>query len=35
MFPIEDARSWNRRVASFRRLDKLIGRVSELEKKNK
>ena len=35
MFPIEDVRTWNRRVASFRRLDKLIGRVSELEKKNK
>ena len=35
MFPIEDVRTWNRRVASFRRLDKLMGRVSELEKKNK
>ena len=35
MFPIEDVRTWNRRVASFRRLDKLIGRVGELEKKNK
>jgi len=34
MFPIEDARSWNRRVASLRRLDKLQSRVSELEKKN-
>jgi UDP-3-O-[3-hydroxymyristoyl] glucosamine N-acyltransferase len=35
MFPIEDARSWNRRVASFRRLDKLLGRVSKLEKEGK
>jgi len=34
-FPVEDARIWNRRVASFRRLDKLHGRVSDLEKKNK
>ncbi len=34
-FPVEDARTWNRRVASFRRLDKLLGRVSALEKKNK
>jgi UDP-3-O-[3-hydroxymyristoyl] glucosamine N-acyltransferase len=34
MFPVEDVRSWNRRVASFRRLDKLIGRVSKLEKKD-
>lgn len=35
MFPIEDARTWNRRVASFRRLDKLLGRVSKLEKTDK
>ena len=35
MFPIEDARTWNRRVASFRRLDKLFGRVSKLEKEGK
>lgn len=35
MFPIEDARTWNRRVASLRRLDKLQSRVSELEKKDK
>jgi UDP-3-O-[3-hydroxymyristoyl] glucosamine N-acyltransferase len=35
MFPVEDARTWNRRVASFRRLDKLVGRVSKLEKKDK
>lgn len=34
MFPIEDARTWNRRVASLRRLDKLQSRVSRLEKKN-
>jgi UDP-3-O-[3-hydroxymyristoyl] glucosamine N-acyltransferase len=34
-FPVEDARTWNRRVASFRRLDKLLGRVSELEKQDK
>ena len=32
-FPVEDARTWNRRVASFRRVDKLLGRVSKLEKK--
>lgn len=35
MFPIEDARKWNRRVASLRRLDKLQSRVSEIEKKYK
>ncbi len=34
-FPVEDARTWNRRVAIFRRLDKLLGRVSKLEKKSK
>lgn len=34
MFPIEDARTWNRRVASLRRLDKLQKRVSDLEKKS-
>lgn len=34
-FPAEDARTWNRRVASFRRLDKLLGRVSKLEKRDK
>ena len=34
MFPIENARAWNRRVASLRRLDKLQSRVSKLEKKN-
>ena len=33
-FPVEDVRTWNRRVASFRRLDKLLGRVSKLEKKD-
>ena len=32
-FPVEEVRTWNRRVAMFRRLDKLLGRVSELEKK--
>lgn len=34
-FPIEEARSWNRRVAMFRRLDKLLDRVSKLEKDGK
>jgi UDP-3-O-[3-hydroxymyristoyl] glucosamine N-acyltransferase len=34
-FPVEDVRTWNRRVASFRRLDKLLGRVSDLEKNSK
>ncbi len=33
-FPVEDVRTWNRRVASLRRLDKLQSRVSELEKKD-
>jgi UDP-3-O-[3-hydroxymyristoyl] glucosamine N-acyltransferase len=33
MFPIEEARVWNRRVASLRRLDKLQDRVRDLEKK--
>jgi len=32
-FPVEEVRTWNRRVAMFRRLDKLLGRVSDLEKK--
>ena len=35
MLPAEEARTWNRRVASLRRLDKLQNRVSELEKKSK
>jgi UDP-3-O-[3-hydroxymyristoyl] glucosamine N-acyltransferase len=35
MFPIEEARVWNRRVASLRRLDKLQSRVSKLEKTEK
>ena len=35
MFPIEDVRTWNRRVASLRRLDKLQDRVKELEKKDR
>lgn len=30
-FPVEDVHIWNRRVALFRRLDKLLGRVSKLE----
>ena len=34
-FPVEDARLWNRRVAMFRRIDRLLGRVSKLEKENK
>ena len=34
-FPVEDVRIWNRRVAVFRRLDKLLGRVSKLEKDDK
>ncbi len=34
-FPIEGVRIWNRRVAIFRRIDKLLGRVSKLEKDNK
>ncbi|MDJ0905066.1 MAG: UDP-3-O-(3-hydroxymyristoyl)glucosamine N-acyltransferase [Woeseiaceae bacterium] len=34
LFPAEEARKWNRRVASLRRLDKLQSRVSELEKKD-
>jgi UDP-3-O-[3-hydroxymyristoyl] glucosamine N-acyltransferase len=32
-FPAEGVRTWNRRVASLRRLDKLQDRVRELEKK--
>ena len=35
MFPVEEARTWSRRVASLRRLDKLQSRVSALEKKDK
>jgi UDP-3-O-[3-hydroxymyristoyl] glucosamine N-acyltransferase len=31
-FAAEPVRDWNRRVARFRRLDKLIERVSQLEK---
>jgi len=34
-FPVEDVRIWNKRVALFRRLDKLLGRVSKLEKDGK
>ncbi|MDH3432974.1 MAG: UDP-3-O-(3-hydroxymyristoyl)glucosamine N-acyltransferase, partial [Gammaproteobacteria bacterium] len=34
-FPIEPVRDWNRRVAQFRRLDKLMDRVSALENKAK
>jgi UDP-3-O-[3-hydroxymyristoyl] glucosamine N-acyltransferase len=34
-FPVEDVRTWNRRVASFRRLDKLLGRIGKLEKTDK
>ena len=34
-FPVEDVHVWNKRVAMFRRLDKLLGRVSKLEKKGK
>ena len=32
MFPVEDAGTWNRRVASLRRIDKLQERVRKLEK---
>jgi UDP-3-O-[3-hydroxymyristoyl] glucosamine N-acyltransferase len=32
MFPIEPVSDWNRRVAKFRRLDKLMQRVTKLEK---
>jgi UDP-3-O-[3-hydroxymyristoyl] glucosamine N-acyltransferase len=31
-FPIEPVRDWNRRVAKIRRIDKLLERVSALEK---
>ncbi len=31
-FPAEDAQTWNRRIARFRRLDKLLERVHKLEK---
>lgn len=34
-FPVEDARVWNKRVASFRRIDKLLGRINKLEKQGK
>jgi UDP-3-O-[3-hydroxymyristoyl] glucosamine N-acyltransferase len=34
-FPVEDARVWNKRVASFRRIDKLLARLSKLEKQGK
>lgn len=33
-FPAEDAKTWNRRIAKFRRIDKLLERVSSLEKKS-
>lgn len=33
-FPVEESRIWNKRVARFRRLDKLFDRVGELEKKD-
>ena len=34
-FPVEDVRVWNKRVAIFRRIDRLLGRVAKLEKENK
>ena len=34
-FPVEDARVWNKRVASFRRVDNLLDRISKLEKQGK
>jgi UDP-3-O-[3-hydroxymyristoyl] glucosamine N-acyltransferase len=34
-FPVEVVGVWNKRVATFRRIDKLLGRVSKLEKENK
>jgi UDP-3-O-[3-hydroxymyristoyl] glucosamine N-acyltransferase len=34
-FPIEPVRDWNRRVAKFKRIDKLLDRVSKLEKGDK
>jgi len=34
-FPVEDVGVWNKRVATFRRIDKLLGRVNKLEKNNK
>jgi UDP-3-O-[3-hydroxymyristoyl] glucosamine N-acyltransferase len=34
-FPIEPVRDWNRRVAMLRRLDRLVERVSRLEKDRK
>ena len=34
-FPVEDVRVWNKRVAMFRRLDKLLGRVNKLENQDK
>ena len=34
-FPVEDAQIWNKRVALFRRLDKLLERISKLEKEGK
>ena len=34
-FPAEDTRTWNRRVALFRRLDQIIARIKKLEKSSK
>jgi UDP-3-O-[3-hydroxymyristoyl] glucosamine N-acyltransferase len=34
-FPVEEARVWNKRVAAFRRIDKLLARISALEKQGK
>ncbi len=33
-FPAENAKTWNRRVARFRRIDALLDRVTRLEKKS-
>lgn len=33
VFPAEPAKEWSRKVARFRRIDKLVERVSDLEKK--
>lgn len=34
-FPVEDVHIWNKRVALFRRLDKLLDRISKLENEGK
>jgi UDP-3-O-[3-hydroxymyristoyl] glucosamine N-acyltransferase len=34
-FPAEENKTWNRRIALFRRLDQIVERIKKLEKSNR